>query len=210
MLNPDKTQTTAINEARRARTKYEKEDIDVLTMDGNELEMVYEMKYLGCQITNDSSNMEHLIMKKKGAMAAISEIKTKLGYNSNECNAMLKIQYYKCYIRPVLLYGLECMNLSRKEIKEVKRHETKHIKWILQLPWCVRNEKLLRAIKLDRFIDRYNRMRLSLAVRPTLNPYTCEFIRNYYLECMKKNTTEPAKANWPNNSMIKGLFQMTK
>ena len=68
---------------------------------------VDKIKYLGCIITQNLSNYEHIKSRIKLAYAAAYDIFENNELDDREMSGLIKIQQFKSYIRPILHFGLE-------------------------------------------------------------------------------------------------------
>ncbi|MFO0005582.1 MAG: hypothetical protein ACK559_31090, partial [bacterium] len=105
-------------------------------------------------------------------------------------------QIHKTYIRPVLYYGLDALNMSKNDKKLIRKFETDALKVALGLSTRLKNKLLMTALKVDDFTCRMKIMRLNLYSRLLTNNYTLKFIQALISEY---------KTSIPNGSIINGL-----
>jgi hypothetical protein len=98
-------------------------------------------------------------------MALKSCIKlNKYGYNSKLMDTSLKSSLYKCYVRPVLFYGIENIKLRQNEIKQIQTIESTLIKRSLGLSNRTRSTKLLYAFQLEPIHQRDKYLKLAIYI----------------------------------------------
>jgi hypothetical protein len=111
--------------------------------------------------------------------ALISMNKLKKGIFSNWLSASAKTQMYKAYIRPTLYYGLELLNMTAKQLKNLQTGESNTIKDMFHISRKKRSTILLKAIDLNSATAHLSSLREKLFVRIMQNQYTrsiCETI----------------------------------
>ena len=69
-----------------------------------------------------TENKNHLAKRRKLALIASAKLRTLGIYTDNTC-PYLKGHLYKTFVRPVLMYGMECCDLKKTEIIKIKRTE---------------------------------------------------------------------------------------
>ena len=109
-----------------------------------------------------------------------------MGFNSTEITPQHKLSLYKIYGRPVLLYGLESLQLTQQEIQKLQRTEANTIKASLRLNKRCRTKKLLYAIGLETTANTLKRIKCNLILRILKNPLTRQLLHQLIKE---KQTT---------------------
>ncbi len=92
-------------------------------------------------------------------------------------------QLFKTYVRPVLHYGLEVLNLKRGEIDHLETMESNMIKLGLGLPNRIHSKNLLLALRIDAFTNRLKLIQTSFYARLFANNYTRNFINELHNTC---------------------------
>lgn len=87
--------------------------------DGVELKQVKVMRYLGIMINEKLSNIDHHKSRRDFAIKSSYKL-NKIGYNTLTMKTCVKSSLYKCYTRPMLLYGIENTILRQTEKKKYK------------------------------------------------------------------------------------------
>jgi hypothetical protein len=113
-FNPAKTVYMTFS-CRRSHTFTEK-----LEMNGLEINSVKEIRYLGIYVTEnlDYTGDYTLAKKRQGDMIAMSKIKKSILKGKSKME--LKRYMYKIYCRPVLYYGLEVLNITNFQAKNLQ------------------------------------------------------------------------------------------
>ena len=103
--NPDKTIFMVFNDKCNQQKRIN------LKLESKPIERVKVMRYLGQQINENLTNVDHLNKRKQLAYSALLKLRVS-GLISVNNHPNMKAQLYKTYIRPVLMYGCEnlCLN----------------------------------------------------------------------------------------------------
>ena len=104
-----------------------------LNIDGKKIKRVDTMRYLGFEISDELNNIKHWNKRKSLAINAVSKLKT-LGIVTNQMHPNMKAHLYKTYVRPVLTYGCENMNINASSLNNIKRTEGNIVKGLLTIP----------------------------------------------------------------------------
>ncbi len=157
------------------RTKKYLDDIKILKMYGEAIDEVSELKYLGSYISNNLMNKFHLKERFRLTEAAVSSLIENAGFHNKFLNMEVKVQMYKTYIRPVLLYGLETMVLGEGQANMVQTKEENILKKCLGLSTRLSSSELMSCLKLDRISERLDALAPSFFYRLLSNEYTKQF-----------------------------------
>ena len=139
---------------------------------------MFELKYLGTYLEPELNSKKHLENKTKSVIGKMHVIKS-VGYYSKRILTKIKINQYKMYLRPVLLYGACNMQYDEGQIKEIQKLEAFLVKKSLSVgSRGIRNTELLRAYKLESSSLRIINDKVNFARRITKNDYTTELVLN--------------------------------
>ncbi|CAF1057872.1 unnamed protein product [Brachionus calyciflorus] len=104
---------------RTVRSKREDGWQEPIMFDGEVIKEVSNMKYLGYELDTKNNNKMHLDKRKKLEMNAAMSLKT-VGIWNQYSSPYLKSHNFKAFIRPILMYGMETINLNKTEINDLR------------------------------------------------------------------------------------------
>ena len=128
---------------------------DTLFIGAESLERVNKFKYLGYWIQENRKETIHL-EKRTANMIRRSYGLNKVGYNNISLDIKLRSLLHNTYNRPILLYGIENVQLRATQLLKLKTTENLIIKRSLSLSKYVSTKRLLAAleiVELDRVIS---------------------------------------------------------
>ncbi|XP_055615317.1 uncharacterized protein LOC129761607 [Toxorhynchites rutilus septentrionalis] len=99
-----------------------------VTVDGDELEVVDEFKYLGSLITTDNNITKEIQRRIQAGSRAYFALRKTL--RSRRIRCCTKLTVYKTLMRPVVLYGLETVTLLTEDIRALAVFERKVLRTI--------------------------------------------------------------------------------
>jgi len=140
-------------------------------LDGKHINIVDSMKILGQILSNDNTDKSHLAKRKQSTNTMMGRIQA-LNLNSLHIHPKMKAQIFKSYIRPVLTYGAENMELNGNEILEFKKLEGNTIKKLLRIPTRCHTTDLVDALNIEQTNRYLQRMKLKFLIRLSKNEYT--------------------------------------
>ena len=162
-LNGDKTQLMIVNQKRT----YEND----LVLNGMNLELVDQIKYLGVYIQNKYKCNSHIDERIKKVTRALYSLNS-IGINNNNLSIKTKIRMFGTYLRPVFLYGMDTLSLSSTMVKELETFENNLIKNIIGISKCCHNTALLLALRINKFSNTLMINKLKLFLRLISNEFT--------------------------------------
>ena len=84
---------------------------------------------------------------------------------------------FKSFIRPILMYGLDCLNLNKDEIRSVKKTEGIILKEMIGVGrWCT-TTAIYAALHIDSTVNSLIKNKLGLYQRLINNEFTCELLK---------------------------------
>lgn len=83
---------------------------------GEEIVVAKTIKYLGIMINNVLENTEHIQRRKTATHASLSNLISTEVLNSEMC-VQTKIKLFMIYLKPLLFYGLESLDLTQKHFE---------------------------------------------------------------------------------------------
>jgi hypothetical protein len=177
-FNPEKTVYLVFNSSIARTAEERRRDIwqgDVLI--GEErINKVSQFKYLGVELSEDSSDKPHLEKRRKAAQLALAKLKN-LEILTESTGAYLKGHLYKTFILPSLLYGNETISLTNANIKTIEKSENNLIRSVYCIPKRCRTTNLKLANNLPKMSKRLKYARIEFFLRLTRNEYTSSVMK---------------------------------
>lgn len=121
-----------------------------LTINGiDRIEQVRKFKYLGCYL-NDRWDPE-VEIKCRIEQARATFLRLRKLLVDHRLDIKLRLRMTKCYVWPVLLYGMETWTLKASSINKLEAFEMWTLRRILKISWVekIRNEEVIRRAKLE-------------------------------------------------------------
>ena len=87
-----------------------------------------------------------------------------------------KISLFKIYIKPLLYYGLEALDLNKSEINEIKKCESSIVKKLMGISKYCHTEELFSALLLETTEESVYKHKLKFLQRLENNLYTNQFM----------------------------------
>lgn len=175
--NPDKTKLMIYNTKCKRSIRSQREDLwqDEVTLDGVRIQKVDTMRYLGMEINETNKNKSHIDKRRRLAISSAVRLKT-LGIWTEHTNPYLKGHLYKTFIRPVLMYGIENLDITKTELNNIRRIEGNIIKYMIGISNRCRTSNLLLALNIEDTETYIENVKAEFVIRLIENLYTTKFI----------------------------------
>jgi len=111
------------------------------------LKMVNKIVYLGVSLSN-TSGQDHCVARVNSARRAFYGLQG-AGLCSKTVSPDISVHTLKVAIRPVLLYGCECIHMTKTALKELDKCQAKIVKSVCGLKSSCRNTPLLKALQVN-------------------------------------------------------------
>ena len=143
-LNTKKTKFMTI-------TKHQQQP-ETLWIKGEPVERVCKYKYLGTTVTDNNEYSEEIRSRIGQARTTFNKMRNVLC--RTDLSLHLKIRMLKCYVFPVLLYGMEAWTLKKNDTDRLEAFEMWAYRRILRISWTSRttNKEVLRRMGKDKEI----------------------------------------------------------
>ena len=117
-----------------------------IKVDGEEIEQVDAMKYLGATLTEDGRSKTEIKIRIAKAKSSFSEMKSLL--TSKELTLNLRKRLLNCYIYPIFLYGAETWTLTKAEEDKINAFEMWCLRRMGRISWKAKktNEYVLKKL----------------------------------------------------------------
>ena len=127
-------------------------------------------------VNNSFNNQEHIDKIIKLAYTNISNLYTSGVLNNMMC-VSTKISVFKVYIKPLLYYDLEALDLNKSEINDIKKCESSIVKQLMRISkYCHHIEELFSALSLEKTEESIYKHKLKFLKPLENNMYTNKFM----------------------------------
>ena len=141
-----KTWRIIINESKSVQVTFtlRKETCPPVYLNGKPIPQCDKVKYLGMHLDRRLTWKDHIWSKRKQLNLKLTKMYWLIGRKSN-LSIENKLLIYKCIIKPVWTYGIQLWGTaSKSNIEIIERFQNKTLRNILDAPWFVPNEILLK------------------------------------------------------------------
>ena len=149
----------------------------VIKVNNEVVNKVQTLKYLGVTIDENLLLTEHIKERSKINLRASYSLYN-IGFMSKSMNTYTKSFIYKTYCRPALLYGMEFVEISDKNIKQMRTDESLLIKRVLSVHKTSKSTILYQTLNLRELDLELYIMKLKLFLRLTNNELTSSLIKS--------------------------------
>lgn len=172
-INADKTVLLIFNKwCQRSKKELESDNAQFKPILQNiELNETFEMKYLGVEFTSDYTNKKHIETRCSKSNKAAAMIKSR-GLTDKAIHPFTKIQLFKSFILPICTYGVDLLELSKKDFNKIRITESNNAKSFINIWSSCRTKPVYNAFKIESLERRLNKMKLSLFNRLNQNKHT--------------------------------------
>ena len=139
------------------------------------------MKYLGCMFSDTYSNSKHWDMKEASVASKIAMLEN-IGINKQSLSSQTKSFIFKCYIRPLIQYGVDTFVLNETDIGRIKMLEGNSLKDSLGLFRRIHSTELFSALDILPTTEQIKRSKLNLFYRLLDNQFTRDIVDNVLIE----------------------------
>jgi len=140
-----------------------------------DIERVHKFKFLGCEISSDGSNKAHISKRKSIAITTIAGLKD-LGIEHPNMPPEMKGLLINSLLRSKLMYAMECSNLNKEEIKEIKKFEGNLIKKFNNLSSHCKTRYVLYAMNLCPIELALIKRKLGFTIQLLMNELTSKIV----------------------------------
>lgn len=171
-----------------------------LKLDKETVIEVNEARYLGFHLSTLNLNAHHLNNRLDNFAQKTMKL-NKLDFDKNEMPSSTKSLLYKTHVRPVLLYGIDCLNLKQKNEDALYTAEGNTIKLAHNLYTGIKSTELFLAMGMDTTYNVLKINKLKLFIRLCKCEYTNELLQSI----MNEHVIYPVK-----DSIINEVMEITK
>jgi len=105
-----------------------------------------------------------------------------VGFNNKSIKARTKSLLFNAYLRPVINYGADVLQLTANDVRTISKLEGNIVKDSFGLFRRIRSTELFLALKLLPSIEMLKKNKLSLFLRLIANEFTNKVLENLLLE----------------------------
>jgi len=164
-------------------------------LNGAVIPEVIQFRYLGIIFNEKMNNEAHLEKRRLATFAMINRIK-KLGFDGGNMHPKLIGNMFKTYVRPVLMYGCETLDLNESEIEKIAKCEGTAIKRMMGLKKRCYTRHLLNALNIGTSARFIKLMKLKFFLRIKDNRFTSVIVDEWFQINPKSNFK-----SWLNNEL---------
>ena len=148
---------------------------------GELIKEVSQFKYLGIEIHNQLSSKPHLNAREELFYTRLSEL-NHVGMDNIKTSSKYRAMLYKTYARPVLMYGMDLVNMNIGQLKHLQTTEANALKIATDISTRCRTTNLLKAYTVTTTKDLIITKKCSLFIRLLANSYTRTIIESIIAE----------------------------
>ena len=135
------------------------------------------VKYLGTELADNYSNKQHIQKRKAAVFSSLGNL-ISTGVINEQMNVYVKMSLFKTYLKPLLYYGIELIDLNVGEMVEMKRIEGNLLKKVIGMSKCCRSEPVYGALGLETAEENIKHQQYKFIKRAQENMYLNQFIKH--------------------------------
>lgn len=186
-FNAAKTNFIVFNQESKALN--DRDGVPTVKLDNQTLIQVKEMRYLGYHVTEDNNLTAHVEKRKKITLSKIATLRYH-GILDDQFSIESRVVIFKAYIRSVLSYGYENVEINEITTKGIRRFEGNFIKKMISMPVRCHATNLLLAMNIIEPDLVLKKAKLSFFVRLLENKYTCSLLDEVLKHNMSNSFTK--------------------
>ena len=136
------------------------DDGEELKLQGEKIKRAKNFKYLGSTVSNDGRREEEV--RKRIQAGWMSWRKVSGVLCDRKLSAKIKGKMYKSVVRPTMLYGMETVTVTERQMGKMKVAELKMVRWALGMTRKnkIRNEYMRGTAKIAKLGEKLRNARL--------------------------------------------------
>ena len=103
-------------------------------VDGNKLNSVLELTYLGSIISSNGCIDDEIQRTMAKASASFGQLRERL-WNNHHVSMRVKCKIYRAIVLSTLLYGSEAWTVYRRQVKKLHPFMMRHLRSIMRITW---------------------------------------------------------------------------
>jgi hypothetical protein len=167
-FNPDKTNMMIFD-------KKENDSNLQLLLCGKPIVHSNQIKYLGTEITTNYSNIAHIETRRKKVAISLNNLISSSIIN-DYMPTSAKMKLFKVYIKPLLTYGCEILDLDENELKSLKQIEGNVVKKLIGIPRRCHTTPLYGALDIESTRNTIMIQQMNFIIRIQKNEYLKKFL----------------------------------
>ena len=177
-FNPDKTGLLIFKHASDIETS------TILLLCGEPIVIERTVKYLGVMVNDSFNNKDHIEKRIKLAYSSIGNL-----YSTGVLNRLMsintKISLFEIYIKPLLYYGIESLDINKGDLNEIGKCESSIVKQMIGISKYCHTTDLFSALNINTAEESLYISKFKFIQRMERNEYTKQFME----ELREVNTT---------------------
>ena len=191
---------------------YDKRNYD-FKMYGSSIQNVKEARYLGYQLSTETDNLAHVLQRKKKAISQITKLNT-LGLISKNLSPQSRAYLFKTYIRPVIMYGVDCCDLNENEMSIISKADGNALKNCIGINKQVRTKPIFDVLKVEESNFRILKDKINLFERLVENDLTrrvlFEFEKVFYYDSPSYEVKKYVSEHEDRELSLEGIVSLAK
>jgi len=110
------------------------------------------IKYLGTELESSHQNKEHVIKRKKAVVGALNNL-FNAGIINNQMHISSRVKLFKTYIKPLLSYGCDVLDLNENDLLDLKRCEGNALKDIIGITRKCHTSPIYAALGMETTVE---------------------------------------------------------
>jgi hypothetical protein len=152
-------------------------------LDGEVIVEVSEARYLGFILSTDKINYAHVENRFSTFASKVFQL-NRCDFDKSEMPSRSKSIIYKAHLRPILFYGIDCINLNIGDVKKLYTTEGNTIKLSHNLYTGIHSSELFLALGMDTTENLIKLNRIKLFIRLV----SCNYTGSLLLELIGEST----------------------
>ncbi|RNA02154.1 hypothetical protein BpHYR1_039808 [Brachionus plicatilis] len=137
-------------------------------------------------------NRDHHITNSKSEKKQTLVKLNRIGINTEHLCPLMKGQLFKIYIRPILLYGMENINIQKTTMNLLKRTDGNILKMTFGLPTRCRTKDLQLALNINSVQNQITKQKLDFYERLCNNELTQKILQHSSKQKLDQDILEEA------------------
>ncbi len=133
------------------------------------------IKYLGTELESNHQNKDHVIKRKKAVVIALN-ILFNAGIINNQSHISSRVKLFKTYIKPLLSYGCDVLDLNENDLLDLKRCEGNALKDIIGTTKKCHTSPIYTALGMQTTVESIRKYQMKFLQKAQNNKYLHEFL----------------------------------
>ena len=168
-FNPDKTNVMILQPTTEDNKL-------VLLLCKQKITRTESIKYLGTELESSQLNKLHVEKRKKAVISSLNNL-INSGIINDQMNMVNKIKLFKTYVKPLLTFGCEVLDLDDNDVNELSKAEGNALKRVIGITKKCHTTPLYAALSIESTKNIILKQQLKFILRAQDNEYLEEFLK---------------------------------